>query len=162
VRVLRQLLSLALALGLAAAVVRLVGPAQRYVEGPIRVIDGDSLEVAGMEIRLSGVDAPELRQPCRRGGSPYACGEVARAALRDATAGRPVSCRVAGHDRYGRQLAHCSVAGQDLGALLVGRGLALGYGSYQREEQAARAGSLGLWAGEFELPSEWRRAHPRR
>jgi endonuclease YncB( thermonuclease family) len=157
----RPTLALLLAFGLAAGATQLLRPPERYVEGVARVIDGDSLVIAGVPIRLKGIDAPELRQTCRRDSRPYPCGETARTALAEAIAGRPVFCRVAGRDRYARALAHCSVAGEDLGALLIGRGLAVGYGSYEREERLARQRSLGLWSAEFELPSDWRRANPR-
>ncbi len=39
------------------------------VTGPARVIDGDTIEVAGERIRLHGIDAPESGQRCRRRGS---------------------------------------------------------------------------------------------
>ena len=42
--------------------------AAQQVSGPAAVIDGDSLRVAGVEVRLHGVDAPEGRQTCERGG----------------------------------------------------------------------------------------------
>ncbi len=34
------------------------------VTGPARVIDGDMIEVAGEQVRLHGIDAPEARQTC--------------------------------------------------------------------------------------------------
>ena len=44
------------------------------VTGPPRVIDGDTIEVAGERIRLHGIDAPESRQTCRRDGTTWLCG----------------------------------------------------------------------------------------
>jgi endonuclease YncB( thermonuclease family) len=156
------LTSLFLALALALTATILLKPAERRVEGGVRVIDGDSLRVGGTEIRLKGVDAPELHQTCFRSGRPYRCGEVAREALLRLVANRPVRCRIVGRDRYRRSLAYCAVDGQDIGAWLVAEGLAVGYGGYEPEEARARARSAGLWAGEFERPSVWRRSHPPR
>jgi endonuclease YncB( thermonuclease family) len=135
--------------------------ARTVVAGPARVIDGDSLRVDGHEIRLAGVDAPELHQTCRRAGLPYACGAEARAALRGLTRNGTVTCDLVGHDRYGRDLARCAVGDADIGAWLVSRGHAVAYGGYANEEEQARRAGVGLWAGTFDLPSEWRKSHPR-
>src|SRR5207237_1182174 len=52
------------------------------VTGRARVVDGDSLEVAGYRIRLFGIDAPEWRQECTdASGASYACGRAAARAL---------------------------------------------------------------------------------
>ena len=61
---------------LATAAVLLGSPAQaESVSGTPRVIDGDTLEVAGTRIRLYGVDAPESKQSCqRKNGQEYRCG----------------------------------------------------------------------------------------
>ena len=150
---------LLLALAVSAAI--LLRPEGRLAEGGTRVIDGDSLRVGAEEVRLEGVDAPELQQTCERAGRPYPCGEEARAALAGLIERRPVSCRISGRDRYGRSLGHCRVGGEDLGAWLVAAGWAVGYGAYAREEAAAHRRGAGLWAGSFERPSEWRQAHPR-
>ncbi len=128
--------------------------------GATRIVDGDTLVVAGRRVRLAGMDAPEMDQVCLREGHDYPCGIVARDALRALLAGREPSCAVKGRDRYGRDLGRCSVAGVDLGADLVRRGLAVAYGSYAPEEHAARAAGEGLWAGSFTRPDEWRRTHP--
>ena len=40
------------------------------VAGSARVIDGDTLDVGGVRIRLHGIDAPESGQSCRAGGQP--------------------------------------------------------------------------------------------
>lgn len=73
----------------------------------------------------------------------------------------PVACRPEDRDRYDRLLARCSVGDDDLGALLVSEGLAVSSGDYWREEQAARSARLGIWAGGFDRPSDWRDDHPR-
>lgn len=81
--------------------------------GPVRVIDGDTLEVAGARVDLVGIEAPELRQTCRSTGPIHVttpCGEFARDMLRNMTRVGPVSCKVVGQDREGRRpLAFCAV-----------------------------------------------------
>lgn len=127
------------------------------VSGPARVIDGDGLWVQGVEIRLSGVDAFELRQTC----GDVECGVEARRALHRMVADRTVACRFVDRDRYGRQVSTCSVDGVDIGGALVREGHALAYTQYSTayvdEEAAARAAHAGAWAGEVTPPSEWRR-----
>jgi endonuclease YncB( thermonuclease family) len=108
-------------------------------------------------IRLKGLDAPEMRQSCTRGGAAYACGSVARDALVRLIGNRTPRCRISGRDRYQRSLAKCFVDGTDLGSALVEGGYAVADGDYEREEAWARARSAGLWAGAFERPSLWRR-----
>jgi endonuclease YncB( thermonuclease family) len=145
-------------IGLVAAAY-LVREEVEVVSGFAQAIDGDSLRLDGRDVRLSGIDAPELRQSCdTRERRPYPCGDVARLALRDMLAGRIVTCRLSGRDRYGRSLASCEAGGADVGAALVRRGHAVAYRRYEREEAAARREALALWAGTFERPSEWRKA----
>jgi len=48
----------------------------------VHVIDGDSLRTGSEEIRLVGIDAPELRQTCRDGQDrEWSCGRAAKARL---------------------------------------------------------------------------------
>jgi endonuclease YncB( thermonuclease family) len=135
--------------------------------GPARVLDGDSLALAGEQIRLFGIDAPEGRQACRDGaGRRYACGRVAARALAAATAGRTVACTRLERDRYDRQVALCAADGRDLGEAMVRAGLAVelpeySQGRYTAAEHEARAARRGLWAGTFERPAEWRRGRGR-
>ena len=129
------------------------------IVGTARVIDGDSLAVAGVEIRLAGIDAPEYRQYCFRRGRPWACGVDATRVLRTLIANRPVACRAREEDRYGRTVATCSVAGSDLGAAMVAGGHAVAYGDYQLEELAARNAGRGIWSSRFERPADWRAKH---
>ena len=129
------------------------------IAGAAQVIDGDSLVVAGVEIRLYAIDAPEYRQQCFRRGRPWACGVDATRTLRALIAARPVACRSREEDRYGRTVATCSVEGRDLGAAMVAGGHAVAYGAYQLEEQAARNAGRGIWSSRFDPPSVWRAKH---
>jgi endonuclease YncB( thermonuclease family) len=129
------------------------------IAGSAQVIDGDSLIVAGVEIRLYGIDAPEYRQPCFRRGRPWRCGIDATRTLRALIAGRTVACRSREEDRYGRTVAMCSVDGSDLGAAMVAGGNAVAYGAYRLEERAARNAGRGIWSSRFEPPAAWRAKH---
>ncbi len=99
------------------------------ITGPARVIDGDTIEIEGEKIRLKGIDAPEMGQPCHSGGD---CGERAAMALENiiafhANRGRYVSCTTEGRDRYRRILASCTAGERDLGGYMMGLGLAVPY-----------------------------------
>ena len=135
------------------------------IAGPAQVIDGDTIEVDGIHVRLFGIDAPEKKQTCSAGdGHDYSCGRVAASALAEQIAGRPVSCRPRTTDRYGRTVAVCFDANdEDLNAWLVRSGLAIAYRKYStvyvEDEDSARHARRGLWSGEFAEPSDWRAAH---
>lgn len=148
--------ALLLAILLATSVGLFVRPGGRQIAGEVHVIDGDTLRMGEVLIRLKGLDAPEMKQSCTRKGLPYPCGRMARDALVRLVGGHAPRCRVSGRDRYERSLATCFVEGADIGAALVQGGHAVAYGDYQREEASARAAATGLWAGEFERPSLWR------
>lgn len=125
------------------------------------VLDGDSLLLSGVNHRLEGIDAPEIRQTCRTStGAVSWCGLEAAKALRRLVAGKPVRCRIVGRDRYRRPLAQCWVGTIHINAWLVRRGYAVAYRRYSKafipHEDAARRERLGLWAGTFEMPWAWR------
>ncbi len=136
------------------------------ITGQPRVIDGDTIEIAGQRIRLHGIDAPESRQLCRRDGEPWRCGEDATSALKAFLGSRPVSCEELDRDRYRRVVARCAVDGVDIGEWVVSRGWAVAYYlysyEYSRAEQRAKSARRGVWAGEFERPWEWRKQRPKR
>ncbi len=129
------------------------------IVGSARIIDGDSVAVAGVEIRIYGIDAPEYRQFCFRSGRSWPCGRTAKDALRALVDDREVTCRPRDQDRYGRTVAVCRVRGLDLGAAMVSAGNAVAYGAYNGEEQAARAARRGIWSSSFERPAAWRAHH---
>ncbi len=85
-----------------------------------RAIDGDTLACGDERIRLSGIDAPEMKGKCReeRQAAKRARDRLAEL-IRD-----DLLIRREGKDRYGRSLATVYAGGTDLGALLVYEGLA--------------------------------------
>lgn len=131
------------------------------IAGPARVVDGDSLSIAGTQIRLFGIDAPELHQTCNRAGRNWACGLEAAAALRAASADKQVVCRARERDRFGRTVAVCHAGGLDLGAAMIKGGLAVSFGSYEADEREARDARRGIWSSSFDPPAVWRARHPR-
>lgn len=133
------------------------------IAGRASVIDGDTIEIRGIRIRVGGIDAPESDQTCGRGDrSTYLCGNASAAHLERLLAGRTVVCR--GHGRsYDRIVAACSVGGSDVGSAQVSAGWALDYaryskGRYAADEANARNAKAGVWQGEFVSPEDWRRA----
>ena len=136
-------------------------PIQADIAGRARVIDGDTLEVGAVRIRLFGVDAPESAQRCLAGSRRWPCGEQATRALVGRIDGRSVACEERDQDRYGRIVAVCRYGGQDVNAWLVREGWAMAYrrysSAYASEEASAKAAKRGVWRGEFVPPWDWRR-----
>ncbi len=136
-----------------------------YVQAPqgsVHVIDGDTLELHGERIRLFGIDAPELKQTCRRDGQTWACGQAARQALAEKIGSHDIRCVPQDHDTYGRTVSECFLDGESLNGWMVRHGWALAYRRYSLEyvpaELAASRDKAGLWQGRFEKPWVWRHA----
>ncbi|MBK8173944.1 MAG: thermonuclease family protein [Rhodospirillales bacterium] len=138
-----------------------VGTLRADVIGEAQVVDGDTIKVEGERIRLQGIDAPESHQLCTVGGVQWPCGQGATRELTTVTAGREVVCKGDKRDRYGRLLAVCYVAGDNVNARMVRDGWALAYRRYATDyvsqEAEARAAGSGIWRGQFVEPWEWRR-----
>ena len=131
--------------------------------GAVRVVDGDTLDVGGTRVRLHGIDAPEIGQHCTRpDGVRWDCGTWVTAEVRARIDGRKATCDTMDTDRYGRTVARCRVAGQDLGRQLVRDGLALAYRKYSMaydpDETAARKAGRGLHGHDMTPPAAHRRA----
>ena len=139
------------------AIVRLDEFSAKHSQGVPVVVDGDSLVLSGGKLRLEGIDAPEYLQTCKNGSVLYPCGRQARKHLEQLIAKRHVQCKGWQNDKYGRLLARCSIGLLDLNRQMVSSGWAVSYGDYFSEETAARASKLGIWQGEFERPSAWRK-----
>jgi len=147
-------------LGLIVVIVARLDRAEtRQANGVAIVNDGDSITLGEERIRLRGIDAPEYTQVCQKDGTDYPCGRRAREALARLIAGKPVTCSGSERDRYDRLLAVCTADGVNLNRAQVEQGWAVAYGDYDDLEQAARRNGVGIWAGTFERPREWRDAH---
>lgn len=136
------------------------------LRGRAHVIDADTLDIAGVRIRLHGVDAPERDQTCTRSGFAWPCGRQASAALTGLVAGRDLRCEPRDRDGYGRVVAVCWTGDVDVNRWLVDQGWALAYRrfstSYVGAEDAARQARRGIWIGSFETPEDYRRNQPER
>ena len=137
-------------------------PVWAGAEGEIHVIDGDTLQVGTVRIRLQGIDAPETNQDCRtEHGQPWHCGAWVKQAARTRYEGKRAVCTDLGTDRYGRMIATCEVEGQDIGARFVEDGLAFAYRKYSTRyvafEPDAKRRDVGLWAMQVQNPAQFRR-----
>ncbi|WP_309142400.1 thermonuclease family protein [Bradyrhizobium sp. sGM-13] len=149
----RVLLMVAIAAMFAATSAR----AERLV-GQASVIDGDTLEIHGQRIRISGIDAPESTQLCGDAdGRNYRCGTEAANSLAKFIDDRIVGCSQIDRDRYNRVVAICDVDGVELGSWLVQQGHALDWPRYSKGRHAeaqreAEWAKRGLWLGSHVEP----------
>ena len=131
------------------------------LSGIAKVIDGDTVKISGIRIRLFGIDSPEKGQICRKSDGEYNCGKQATAALSKKIFGSKIYCFKKDIDRYGRIVGICRLNEIDLNAWMVRGGWALAYrrytNKYTEEENLARNAKVGIWQGQFEKPWEWRR-----
>jgi endonuclease YncB( thermonuclease family) len=114
----------------------------------VRVRDGDSIVVmrggVGVEVRLDGIDCPELAQ---------AFGGKAKSFTSGLAFGKTVGFEGQGKDRYGRELGEVFLPdGKSLNRELVSAGYAWWYRKYSTDrslealERTARKERRGLWA----------------
>ena len=134
-------------------------PAQSAA-GQAIAVDGDLLEVGGVRVRLFGVDAPEARQSCERGGQSWQCGQEAAALLGDLVQRGSVRCEQQDVDADGQPVAICTVGRIDLSDAMARAGMAVPLTdiseAYVQGAETARLHNLGIWAGTFEQPNEFR------
>lgn len=96
--------------------------AEAILSGPCWVIDGDTIDIGGKRIRLSGIDAPELDQPY---------GKSAKGALISLCKGMKIKAVFDGEVSYERGVATCYLPdGRDLSAEMVKLGLAIDWAKY--------------------------------
>ncbi len=131
--------------------------------GRPRIIDGDTMDLSGIRVRMQGIDALESDQRCtRRGQGGYDCGAAGRDALIALVGRNTVTCTPDGTESHGRAVATCTVPTPEGGTLnLNGAMVRSGYafdcprfsqGRYAGEEREAKAEGAGAWAGRFDYP----------
>ena len=105
--------------------------------GRAEVIDGDTLRIGDVKVRLNGLDAPEM--------DTYV-GKAARLGMLEIVDGRKLECDLNGEVTYDRMVGSCYLAngdnaGADVALMLIQQGLALDCarysgGRYATEETA--------------------------
>jgi endonuclease YncB( thermonuclease family) len=135
-----------------------VPAAATIIVGQASVIDGDTIGIQGMRVRLFGIDAPESAQTCLDAvDKVYRCGQQAANALAAFIGSQTVSCEQRDVDRYGRTVAVCRAGDVDMADWLVRAGLALDWpryskGAYAAAQTAADGKQAGMWRGPFVEP----------
>jgi endonuclease YncB( thermonuclease family) len=132
----------------------------------VSVTDGDTIKVLDAndvqyKIRLTGIDAPERKQPF---------GNASRKHLASLVAGKQVKVESDKSDRYGRVLGKVWVDGTDANLEQLKAGYAWWYRyyakqqplkdrkAYEKAELNARKERLGLWADPSPInPYVWRK-----
>lgn len=131
-----SVLGLAALLGIVIAAPAPAAPAESVAARPLPIcsygrpaagciVDGDTLWLDGVKIRLEDIDAPEVEDyDC---AAEKALGDRATLELQRLTSGQPLELLQVGdreHDRYGRALRTLEVGGKSVGQQLVAEGLA--------------------------------------
>ncbi len=134
-------------------------PSSAALEGEARVIDGDTITVDGVRVRLFGVDTPEVDdRDCTYPDGAQTCGEIAGDVL--AAVLIEPRCQVVDIDRFRRLIATCDARGRSVSEYLVQAGVALALpavngGSYLEAERAAQENKTGFWNCEWPTPAGW-------
>ncbi len=143
------------------------------ISGVPKIIDGDTLKINSKKIRLEGIDAPEMRQKCKKPffkisaiisfqfNKNYSCGVVSKDKLKDKIQNSEIKCISLSKDRYKRFLATCFKDKVNLNKWMVRNGYAVAYKRYSkdyvRDEKHAKENMLGIWEGSFVIPEKWRK-----
>ena len=143
------------------------------IYGVPKIIDGDTVHINNKKIRLEGIDAPEIKQQCKKPflkissiisfefNKDYLCGVMAKKKLVDKINNSKIKCISLSKDRYKRFLATCFKDKINLNKWMVRNGNAVAYKRYSkdyvRDEVYAKENKLGVWEGSFMMPEKWRK-----
>tara|TARA_B100001121_G_scaffold308912_1_gene334168 strand:+ start:3268 stop:3771 length:504 start_codon:yes stop_codon:yes gene_type:complete len=143
------------------------------IYGLPKVIDGDTVQINNKKIRLEGIDAPEIKQKCKKPilkisaiigfefNKNFSCGILSKTELINKINNSKIKCFSSSKDRYKRYLATCYKNKINLNKWMVRNGYAVAYKRYSkdyvRDEKYARENKIGLWKGTFTRPEKWRK-----
>ena len=138
-----------------------------------KIVDGDTVYINNYKIRLEGIDAPEMKQKCKKEKlkissiigytfyEDYYCGKYSKESLAAKVKRSKIKCISFNKDRYKRYLAKCFKGKINLNQWMVRNGYAVAYRRYSKEyvldEDFAKKNKLGLWQGKFLNPEKWRK-----
>ena len=143
------------------------------ISGIPKVVDGDTVHINNYKFRLEGIDAPEMRQQCKKESfkissligftfyKDYSCGRVSKEKLITKINTSEVKCISLSKDKYKRYIATCFKGKTNLNQWMVRNGFAIAYRRYSKkyvpDEEFAKENKLGLWQGKFMEPEKWRK-----
>ena len=143
------------------------------IAGTPKIIDGDTLHINEHKIRFEGIDAPEIKQQCKKDylkvssiigftlRKNYYCGIISKKRLEQKIKNSKIKCISLSKDRYKRHLATCYKNKINLNKWMVRNGYAVAYKRYSKQylndEKYAKENELGIWKGSFLRPEKWRK-----
>lgn len=99
-------------------------PVSKRLQGRAYVIDGDTIVVQKIKVRLAGIDAPELDKPW---------GQKSKWEMVRICKGQTLNVELTGETSYDRLVGTCYLPdGRDIGAEIIKAGLALDGGYYSK------------------------------
>jgi endonuclease YncB( thermonuclease family) len=142
----------------------------KIISGIAKVIDGDTIRIEKKKIRFFGIDAPESKQLCQKTwlsisflsfNRDYPCGAISTKKLRNKINNKFIMCKSNNKDRYNRFIAECYKDKTNINRWMVLNGYAVAYRKYSKkfvsDENLAKRDKLGMWAGTFKMPWDWRK-----
>ena len=143
------------------------------ISGVPKIVDGDTVHINDKKFRLEGIDAPEMRQQCKKESlkitsiigftfyKDYSCGKVSKEKLITKINTSEIKCISSSKDRYKRYIATCFKGKTNLNQWMVRNGFAIAYRRYSKkyvpDELFAKENKLGLWQGKVMEPEKWRK-----
>lgn len=133
--------------------------------GPVKVVDGDTIDINGARVHFFGVDAPEIDQKCVIYQLEWPCGKRSIVILERLIGAQPVRCEIIdmpkGSSVTSPVNARCfNFENLELNAAIIGEGMALPLlretKRYMASEKHAQLKRIGMWSGRFIAPADWR------